>query len=171
MILQNLIRENKLQSSTFSATDKEKLYLLMEKYGASRGFTYDRFFKEGFRLWELVGVDFVKDFFLRSNQKKAVLDYLNVLRLNGGSGNGCFWTAIGEEWGLRASFKNFMALLGMLSDVTIQKRFFSDNWKEFERVGIVAIIRELEPSCDVSFDAEQMLEDVWQQSLSNRCVK
>lgn len=171
MILQNLTREKRLQSSDISVIDKEKLYSLMEKYGASRGFTYDRFFKEGFRLWELVGVDFVKDFFLRSNQKKAVLDYLNVLRLNGGSGDGWFWTAIGEEWGLRASFKNFMALLGMLSDVTIQKRFSSDNWKEFERIGIVDILRELEPSSDVSFDAEQMLEEAWQQSLSNRCVK
>lgn len=171
MILQNLIREKRLQSSDVSVIDKEKLYSLMEKYGASRGFTYDRFFKEGFRLWELVGVDFVKDFFLRSNQKKAILDYLNVLRLNGGSGGGWFWTAIGEEWGLRASFKNFMALLGMLSNVTIQKRFSSDNWKEFERVGIIAILRELEPSCDVSFDAEQMLKEAWQQSLSNRCVK
>lgn len=171
MILQNLISKNKLQSSNFSVMDKEKLYLLMEKYGASRGFTYDRFFKEGFRLWELVGVDFIKDFFLRSNQKKAFLDHLNVLRLNGGSGNEWFWTAIGGERGLRASFKNFMALLGMLSDVTVQKRFSSDNWKEFERVGIVAILRELEPSSDVSFDAEQMLEEVWQQSLSNRRVK
>ena len=171
MILQNLIREKRQQSSDVPVIDKEKLYSLMEKHGASRGFTYDRFFKEGFRLWDLVGVDFVKDFFLRSNQKKAVLDYLNILRLNGGLGDGWFWTTIGEEWGLRASFKNFMALLGMLSDVTIQKRFSSDNWKEFERIGIISILRELVPSCDVSFDAEQILEEAWLQSLNNRIVK
>lgn len=91
MILQNLIREKRLQSSDVSVIDKEKLYSLMEKYGASRGFTYDRFFKEGFRLWELVGVDFVKDFSLEVIRKKLssitlMSCDLMVVRVMDGSG-------------------------------------------------------------------------------------
>lgn len=169
-VLHKITSSKVLTCDDLTSQDKEKLYTLMERLGASRAFTYDRFFKEGFRLWELIGVDSIKDFFLLSSAHKDLYDYLNVLRVDNRSEDGWFWTAISSEWGLRASLKAVMIQLGMLSEVTIQKRFSTDNWKEFERKGLISILSSFEP-VNSFIDVKALFDVAWKSSLSSRNVK
>lgn len=53
-----------LRSSDLSAEEKKRLYALMREHGATDGFTYNRFFKEGFSQWEIDGIFDLKDAFL-----------------------------------------------------------------------------------------------------------
>jgi hypothetical protein len=44
--------------------------------------------------------------------------------------------------GLITAFKNIMHEKGMMSDVTIIKRFNADDWKPYERCGVSKIISD-----------------------------
>lgn len=167
-ILHKITCDVSLSGRDLNPRQKESLFMLMEKYGASRAFTYDRFFKEGFRLWELIGIDFIKDQFFLSTDHKDLFDYQNVLRLGNKAQEGWFYGTIGNEWGLKSLLKGVMTQLGMLSEVTIANRFSSDNWKDYERRGIVSILAEFENEPSVDFDSKAVFDRAWQQMLSNR---
>ena len=56
-----------------------------------------------------------------------------------------FYQALPEHSGLRMRLVGFMSEKGMIHRATIKNRFDADDWQEWERRGIRAIIDEL---CD-----------------------
>ena len=122
-----------LNPDDLSAAQKQSLYDLMESYGASRSFTYDRFFKEGFEQWELTGVNAIKKEF--ANVQNLPFDPTDVTP-------GAFYKMLGEQRGLKATLREVMKAAGMKSEVTIIARFTTDNWKPFELMGVRTIIEE-----------------------------
>ena len=53
-----------------------------------------------------------------------------------------FYTELPFMSGLKSNLVNYMASLGMEHRNTVCKRFDADDWKQWERVGILAIIEE-----------------------------
>lgn len=142
MTKENLIKilnqHSCLKATDMSADDKKKLYSIMERYGATQSTTYNRFFDKGFDLWELRGIDLCKKLFIRENvpaDDKELSDHLFSV----GSG---FYTELPFMSGLKSNLVNYMASLGMEHRNTVCKRFDADDWKQWERVGILAIIEE-----------------------------
>lgn len=131
-----------------SPDEKKALFALMVQYGASNGFAYDRFFQKGFQPWELDGIDAIKSDFLKAHEKEMMESedadgtkgYAFALSLDNSDGG--FWRAIGQVPGLITAFKNIMHEKGMMSDVTIIKRFNADDWKPYERCGVRKIISD-----------------------------
>lgn len=167
-ILHKITSGDRLSASDLTPQKKEELFLLMKKYGASRAFSYDRFFKEGFRLWELIGIDFIKDQFFLYTNHIDLFDYQNFLRLGDNAQDGWFYTSIGNEWGFKSLLKGVMCQLGMLSEVTIANRFSLDNWKDYERRGIVSVLAEFDLDTDVLFDSLSVFDKAWKQMQTNR---
>lgn len=132
-----------LSSKDLGPEEKQQLYALMKRYGASQAFSYDRFFKEGFRVWELLGVDWIQTRFLREEGLKEDADYLSVMQMQKNVPVGWFWSLLSQHDGMKARFKRKMAQLGMVSDVTVINRFSSSNWKPFERIGVWSIIDQI----------------------------
>lgn len=132
-----------LPSKDLEPEEKQQLYALMKRYGASQAFSYDRFFKEGFRVWELLGVDWIQTRFLREEGLKEDADYLSVMQMQKKVPVGWFWPLLSQHDGMKARFKRKMAQLGMVSDVTVINRFSSSNWKPFERIGVWSIIDQI----------------------------
>lgn len=136
-------------------TPNQKLYLweLMKSYGASQGFAYDRFFKEGFREWELLGIDNIKKRFIEEHQKElwttpeddGTVGYAGVLATYGDVCNtpGEFYRTLGRVFGLKKQFTEYMKSLGMGTN-SVLNHFTNDDWKDYERVGIMAVIDEFE---------------------------
>lgn len=132
-----------LSSKDLEPEEKQQLYTLMKRYGASQAFSYDRFFKEGFRVWELLGIDWIQTRFLREEGLKEDADYLSVMQMQKNVPVGWFWSLLSQHDGMKARFKRKMAQLGMVSDVTVINRFSSSNWKPFERIGVWSIIDQI----------------------------
>lgn len=137
-----------LSVDDLSPDEKKLLYALMVSNGATKGFTYDRFFQKGFLQWELDGVDTIKRDFLKAHEREMLESgadddakgYAFALSLDDSKGG--FYRAIGQVKGLRSRFKDYMRERGMQSDMTIINRFTSDDWKPYERRGIRDIIEE-----------------------------
>lgn len=123
------------------ATEKKQLYDLLMSYGASLSFAYERFFKEGFDAWELIGIDNIKQEFLKERELCLT-----------SSEPGAFYELLGNHRGLKAELRDKMQSLGMKSELTIIKRFQTDNWKPYELLGIKAIIEEF---CNVGRTEEK----------------
>ena len=141
-----------LKSNDLSPEEKKMIYALMMKHGASYSFGYDRFFKEGFDKWEMIGIDAIKKDFLKlhcAEIANAVPDYSSddnrvyaaVMELESDRKGG-FWRILGQVRALKSSFNDYMASLGMMSRITIYKRFTNDDWKEWEVIGINKILEE-----------------------------
>ena len=142
-----------LKAKYLTPKEKNELYDLMKKYGASCGFSYDRFFKEGFAEWELIGIDKVKADFIEEYKEELTMSvptnsnsigdrgYAAVLALDTET-PGSFYNAIGIVKGLKKTFIERMFDLGMKSNATVYKRFTDDDWKGYERKGIAAIWSE-----------------------------
>lgn len=147
-----LTPHNHFKSNDLSPEQKKKLYALMMKHGASYSLGYDRFFKEGFDKWEMLGINTVKKHFLQLHNKdiaEAIPEdgngndrgYAAVLELEADKKGG-FWNMLSQVYALKSTFRDYMYKLGMLSGVTIMKRFKTDDWKEWELIGINNIIDE-----------------------------
>lgn len=138
---------NTLIASDLTAEEKRRLADLMVRYGATGGYTYDRFFVKGFKPWELQGVDVLEEEFIKAHGAELMGEdedgdkgYAFALTLDKKPGS--FYTAIQKVRGLRGMFFDFMSDRGMLSRTTILKRFTVDDWKEYERRGVNSIIDE-----------------------------
>ena len=159
----------KLSSKDLEPEEKQQLYTLMKRYGASQAFSYDRFFKEGFRVWELLGIDWIQTCFLREEGLKEDADYLSVMQMQKNVPVGWFWSLLSQHDGMKARFKRKMAQLGMVSDVTVINRFSSSNWKPFERIGVWSIIDQItDINLRHSFEKAYRCDDVADTDTTQR---
>lgn len=133
-----------LTASELTPKEKEILYDEMIKNGSTRAFAYDRFFKEGFKEWELKGIMMIKAEFFEKYRYE--LDPITKpekvwhVIVNPGE----FYQFIGKVRGLKNKFKAYMKELGMC-EATVIKRFGheEDQWKRYEIVGVRAVIKTL----------------------------
>lgn len=123
-----------LETKDLTADEKRALYALMGKYGLPESTTYNRFFDKGFDPWEMAGIDRCKSDFL------GTLDD-NIRRVLNATGEG-FYKAMPEGSGYRVRLVSHMAERGMAHRATVEKRFDADDWKEWERRGVRAVIDE-----------------------------
>lgn len=135
-----------LNCDDLTPNQKVLLYDIMQRHEATKGFAYDRFFKEGFDPWEMMGVDAIKRSFLTEHATdifpehtdgvEALINDIIVL-------SGEFWRTLGRIPGLKKDFKEYMASLSMC-ETAVVANFTTDNFREFQRIGINAIISEFE---------------------------
>lgn len=150
-----------LNSDDLTPNQKSFLWEVMARHGAKQGFSYDRFFEKGFFRWELIGITAIKHDFIRAHIKEIfpeqepediekVVAEIDVV-------DGEFYRMLGRSFGLKKKFHAYISELGM-STTTSLKRFSADDWEEFERIGIRAIIEEFErevPEVPSAFSAKQ----------------
>ena len=130
-----------------SAASKKALLLFLMPKGFSIATFYKRFFQKGFSTWELVGVKECKRRFLalpevkqkiEDSEQNAPEDFPLSLA---DEDNGRFYAALKEKGqGLCKKFASFMKENGM-SERTTCTRFTSDNWKDWENVGILPLLK------------------------------
>lgn len=124
-----------LTREDLTPNQKKHLWKVMQRHEAKPGFSYERFFAKGFRKWELIGIDAIKNDFLKEHQ--AELAEVNIRKKD------TFYHAIGRAH-LKLTFVARMAKLGMGTN-TVVSRFGNmreTDFKEFERIGISTIIEE-----------------------------
>lgn len=117
-----------LTVTDMTADEKKRLYTLMEQYGATQGFCWNRFFRDGFAQWELTGIDTIKEKYLKDLPDADTT-------------TNDFWAYLGDLR-RRQAFSDYMRDNGMRSAMTVAKRFAADDWKPFERIGILAILQQ-----------------------------
>ena len=153
-----------LAPDDLTADEKKQLFALMVRKGASTGFAYTRFFKEGFQPWELDGVTKVKIDYLRHLHTVEKVEtevrcaetletpdgetykYRHYYQVEDGERSfditvaGDFWRFLGDVK-RKTHFSQWMADRGMRSAMTVAKRFSADDWREYERIGIREIFK------------------------------
>lgn len=113
-------------SSDFSVKEKEMLFSFFENHGMKRSTAYNRFFRDGFKDWELNGVECcIKDFCI-SNEIPCPSDMRSFFR-----------TTDRKEL-----FVSYIGNMGM-SRSTVYKRFKNFSFKDWEIVGIRTLIDRL----------------------------
>ena len=159
-----------LDVTDMTPEEKRSLYAFFEQQGASQGFTYDRFFKEGFSIWELLGINQIKIeylYYLHTEEKveisvrnegneplyyykpkattEAVPDGVTTADIEERRFSlttpGDFWRFLGDVR-KRSHFSARMMGYGMMSAVTVARRFSTDNWKPFETTGIIQLTQD-----------------------------
>lgn len=113
-------------SSDFSVKEKETLFRFMQGYGMKRGTAYNRFFRDGFKEWELAGVDHCITDYCRLNGIEVPEDRRTFFR-----------NADRKE-----QFVSYMNAMGM-SRPTVRKRFLLWSFKEWEKLGINSLVDRL----------------------------
>ncbi|MCF0243437.1 MAG: hypothetical protein HUK06_01590 [Bacteroidaceae bacterium] len=152
MIKIEISEKKHLQSSDLSANQKKCLYAVMQKNGATEMFSYTRFFRDGFKEWELRGIDNIKKDFLKENEVQIMTatdesgdkGYAGVLAFIE-QNDKAFYDILGMSR-LKLKFIKHMESLGMCTSVVI-KRFSElreQDFKAFERKGINAIVKDIE---------------------------
>lgn len=147
MIIEKLTApETHLTCDDLTPTQKKLLDEVMARHGAKWGLTYNRFFRFGFKEWELRGIDQIKRDFLEEHHDdiysadgSVLLPPIDVIV----SGNGMFYKILGMKVGMKKCFTEHMNTLGMGFNQAISK-FSVDDWIDYERVGIRAIMEEFE---------------------------
>lgn len=113
-------------SSDFSVKEKEMLFSFFENHGMKRGTAYNRFFRDGFKSWELDGVErCIKDCCM-SNEIPLPSDMRSFFR----------------NTDRKELFVSYMGNMGM-SRPTVYKRFKNFSFKDWEIVGIRTLIDRL----------------------------
>ena len=155
-----------LDPSDLTADEKKRLYLRMTDNGASEAFAYTRFFRDGFAQWEVDGIlrakidylhhlhtDEKVSFEVRCTETVATPDgetykYRHFYEVDGEERSfditqpGDYWRMLGELR-RRTDFAQWMQQRGMMSEVTVRKRFSADDWRDYELVGIRQVIKSL----------------------------
>lgn len=141
-IIQKIISGGVFVSSDLTSDEKKRLHALMKHYGASEGYSYNRFFQRGFSQWELKGIEWVKAEYLNVMEREGtdVSGYRNLTETERNQ-PGAFFNFLKEQRHV-VRFDQWMADAGMRSAVTVAKRFGSDNWLPFELRGIESILSE-----------------------------
>ncbi|MDD3037952.1 hypothetical protein [Bacteroides sp.] len=112
-------------SSLFSAEDKELIYSIMEKNGMCRSTAYNRFFRDGFKEWELLGATkAIYQFVHMKQMDTSVLDNVKT-----------FFLSLENK----SEFKSFMNNLGMGIN-SVVSHFTDWSFKKWEEVGVRQII-------------------------------
>lgn len=119
-------KKKHLDSADLTPNEKAALYTLMKKYGAGIYFSYDRFFKEGFSDWEMMGINEIVHKFCTEHDLPP-------------TDAGLLFKSLKDGDGKKEALYVRMEQLGM-SRVTTRKHFLADDFKPWERVGISHII-------------------------------
>lgn len=139
-----------LSATDLTPEDKKRLYALFEECGMPKSTCYNRFFDKGFCQWEIVGVSHIRDIFLE--REKSNTDdtpegeedsrgYGAVLALSSKYDDSKFYELVTNlKMGKRLC--DYMAELGMSSQMTVRTRFKANDWKPWELKGVKAIIDE-----------------------------
>lgn len=147
---------NSLDVNDLTSDEKKNLAEFLSAKGFTDSTFYLRFFQKGFDPWEIQGIENCKNQFLGlSDIGKVLLTYVERDALGKEIGDkgylytlaksdkpGVFYACLKQAAnGLCMRLYNFMEERGM-SRTTIIKRFSSDDWKEWEKVGIKALLEE-----------------------------
>ena len=139
-----------LDAKQFSVEEKKSLSDFMQAKGFSVATFYLRFFKNGFSVWEIIGINECKKQFLAMPEvSELLLSYAGDEEQGADKGDkgylytlaksdkvGAFYECLRRaNTGLCKKFFDFMNERGM-STGTVIKRFTTDNWKEWESNGI-----------------------------------
>lgn len=139
-----------LNAKDISVKEKKSLSDFMQAKGLSVATFYLRFFKNGFSVWEIIGINECKKQFLAMPEVSELLlsyagdeeqgadkgDKGNLYTLAKSDKVGAFYECLRRaNTGLCKKFFDFMNERGM-STGTVIKRFTTDNWKEWESNGI-----------------------------------
>lgn len=122
-----------------SPAGKQRLYEHFGKYGLPHSTCYLRIFDKGFKEWEIVGVDSIKDSFIKEHLAKisaAVDGDVDLCKLKGSE----FYEYL-RRAKLVSEFKRLMNRLGM-SEGTTLKKFLKDDFEAWERKGVKSLIGE-----------------------------
>lgn len=135
-----------LDTTDLTADEKKLLYAVMAKYGMPQSSCYRRFFYAGFDKWELIGVSQVENQFLLSvpcetdeDGEEGSRGYGYVLSLMPDYDDSKFYQLV-TQLKIGVSLIDYMASLGMLSQMTVRTRFRANDWKPWEKVGIAQIL-------------------------------
>lgn len=142
---------------TLSVTDiipeeKKRLYALFEGYGMPQSTCYNRFFNKGFCQWEIMGVSHIRDAFLVMEKSdtdnlqegdEGSRGYGTVLSLSPDYDDSKFYELV-TSLKIGKRLCEYMAELGMSSQMTVRTRFKANDWKPWELKGIKAIIDEFQ---------------------------
>ena len=113
-IFENLLKgDGCVTSDDLTADEKKRVYDVMQAAGMTDGTTYNRFFRDGFKEWELTGI------------RQIVYDYAFA---NGVAVDEDDFGMFYRRLPLKTPFKGHMNALGM-SPVTTQNRFNGFNFK------------------------------------------
>lgn len=139
-----------LNAKDISVEEKKSLSDFMQAKGFSVATFYLRFFKNGFSVWEIIGINECKKQFLAIPEvAELLLSYAGDEEQGADKGDkgylytlaksdkvGAFYECLRRaNAGLCKKFFDFMNERGM-STGTVIKRFTTDNWKEWESNGI-----------------------------------
>lgn len=135
-----------LDVKDISVEEKKSLSDFMQTKGFSVATFYLRFFKNGFSVWEIIGInECKKQFLVMSEVAELLLSYVGdevqgdkgyLYTLAKSEKAGVFYDCLKRaNTGLCKKFFDFMNERGM-STGTVIKRFTTDNWKEWEANGI-----------------------------------
>lgn len=142
-----------LNAKDISVEEKKSLSDFMQAKGFSVATFYLRFFKNGFSVWEIIGINECKKQFLTMPEvAELLLSYAGDEEQGADKGDkgdkgylytlaksdkfGAFYECLRRaNTGLCKKFFDFMNERGM-STGTVIKRFTTDNWKEWESNGI-----------------------------------
>ena len=144
-----------LDGGILSATDitpeeKKQLYALFEGYGMPKSTCYNRFFDKGFCKWEIMGVSHIQDVFLvrekintddMTEGEEGSRGYGAVLALSPEYDHSKFYELV-TNLKIGKRLCDYMAELGMSSQMTVRTRFKANDWKPWEMKGIKEIIDE-----------------------------
>lgn len=118
-----------LEADDLSPAEKKQLYDMLATYGMTPSTAYLRLFYKGFDLWEIQGIDHIRNEFCENNNLQDIAR----------KGEG-FYSALTPYKGMKLQLTNLMTALGMEHRNTINHRFDADDWKPWERKGIRQLI-------------------------------
>lgn len=149
-----------LECNDLTPSQKKVLFAVMAKYGALQYFAYDRFFKEGFHEWELKGINQIKRDFIDTHRAEIFPDGVDTHLLptidEMVNGKGVFYRVLGMSFGLKKVFTEHMNQMGMGSNSVLNK-FSTDDWSDYERIGVKACIEEFEREIEKGGSGEETM--------------
>lgn len=137
-----------LSATDLTSEEKKRLYALFEGYGMPKSTCYNRFFDKGFCNWEIMGVSHIQDVFLVREKintddmpegEEGSMGYGAVLALSPEYDNSKFYELV-TDLKIGKRLCDYMAELGMSSQMTVRTRFKANDWKPWELKGVKAII-------------------------------
>lgn len=131
-----------LSAKDLTVDEKKNLFALIGKYGIPFSSAYYRFFKLGFREWEIIGVSKLeKEFLLTSvcDGEDGNKGYGYMLTLDPNYNDSKFYELV-TSLKLGKMLCDMMAEKGMTSQKTVRTRFRENNWKRWEWIGLRTII-------------------------------
>lgn len=156
-----------LELKDVSVEKKKRLITFLNDKGFTTATFYLRFFRKGFDLWELEGIQSCREQFLAlPDIGKLLLEYVEKDALGNELGakgylytlaksdkTGIFYTCL-KKIGRCTRFCEFMEERGMSKNVAFA-RFTSDNWKPWEMEGIIPLLNHFNDIQKTSEDGDE----------------